>query len=378
MARKLTPEEQADLERRIKAGPVCELIGGVPFVTPYEGFELPWYLEPIIEEAREIGEKLDRPMRYSRDLLASYRNQLHRYIAVIERRIGVTVEQVVAATRGMTFGPQDEAERAELREEIRWNRRLLAYRTPTATPLPTMTADQRKTLDRIERKRREADAATRTAATYEDQTKAYDAATKAGDEALALSAKIQERQDAEWAALALQEIDALAKVRGDDLDVSHAGTRRRQTPLERLAAQPKDRTKSPLISPEQYAAGVRYGQTWQRLYGGKNGEGTGSGELDPLESRISDLKRLDEARGYARENVVDVGGRKIVSTGLGGDARLIKLCDDICGAELSLREAIGQDTRKRRRAFPMFKQALGLLALHYGLVKTREHELEAA
>jgi hypothetical protein len=183
--------------------------------------------------------------------------------------------------------------------------------------------------------------------------------------------RVSARRDASWSAAALQEIDALAKNRGEDLDGEKSGARVRVSPLVKLY-------RANLIDEAQYDAGKLYGATWQRLYAGKTGDGSGTGTLDPLESRISDLMRLDEARGYARENVVDVGGRKIVSTGLGGDARLIKLCDDICGAEKSLREAIGQDTRKRRRAFPMFKQALGLLALHYGLIRTRETELEAA
>jgi hypothetical protein len=49
--------------------PVVELIGGVPFVS-FEGVELPWYLDPLIEEAREIGAKLDSPFRYPAEVCA--------------------------------------------------------------------------------------------------------------------------------------------------------------------------------------------------------------------------------------------------------------------------------------------------------------------
>jgi hypothetical protein len=356
---------ESDQENR---EPICELIGGVPFVTPYEGYVVPWFLEPILEEAREIGRKLDNPLRFPADLRETYRNQVQRYVAVVERRIGVTPDQVIAATKGLSFGPQDEDAREQLRQEIRWKRRLLAYRAPSAGETPDMTETERKTLEKIERRRRDAEIETRAAKTPEEQTKAYDRATKAGDEALALMEKIRTRQESHWAAQAIAEIDQLAKLRKEDLEELKTGGRRRVSPLDRLL-------HNDLIDRDEHAAGVRYGKTWQRLYGGKTGDGTGCGDLDPLESRIADLKRLDEARGYA---IAPVGGRALTSSGLGGDARLIMLCDDICGAEKSLREAIGTSAHKRKVAMERLKTALGLLALHYGLRKTHEDELRAA
>lgn len=244
-------------------------------------------------------------------------------------------------------------------------------RVATALLECPMTADEIRSLAKIETRRQEAEAEQRYAVTDDQKRKAYAKAAKVGDDAMALMGRVGARRDASWSAAALQEIDVLAKGRGEDLDGEKAGARMRVSPLVRLY-------RGRLIDEAQYEAGKLYGTTWQRLYGGKTGDGTGRGTLDPLESRIADLMRLDEARGYARENVVDVGGRKIVSTGLGGDARLIKLVDDVCGAEKSLREAIGTSARVRKRAMEQLRRALGLLALHYGILKTRENDLKAA
>lgn len=362
MARKLNPDEQADLERRIEAGPVCELIGGVPFVLPYEGFEVPWFLAPILDEARAIGERLDGG-RYSTAMEVPHRGQVQRYLAVIERRIGVTPDQMIAATRGMCFGPEDEGEREAIREEIRLKRVYLTFKNPTPAPSVEMTADERRTLERIERRRRQAETELSAAKDQRQKLVAHHKAVVAGDEAMALTRRIRERQEKAWAATALQEIEFLSNLRGDALD-----GRVKKSPIDRLR-------DAELITEEQHKAGTIYGDTWRRLYGGKNGDGTGNGMLDPLESRIGDLKRLDSARGY---DIADVGGRVITANGLGGDARLIKLVDDVCGAEKSLREAIGTSARVRRRAMDQLRHALGLLSLHYGLVKTREDELKAA
>lgn len=231
-----------------------------------------------------------------------------------------------------------------------------------------LTADEIRTLEKIEGRRQDAERDQRVALTDEQRTRAYDKAAKAGDEALALMEKVKARSEAEWSAKALKEAEQLAKLRGDDTETTQSGCRLRASPLTRLY-------RAELIAEDEYDAGKLYGATWQRLYGGRNGDGTGCGDLDPLESRIADLKRLDEARGYA---IAEVGGRRIVGSGLGGDARLIKLCDDIAGAEKSLREAIGTSAHKRRVAMERLKLALGLLALHYGLRRTREDELRAA
>lgn len=196
---------------------------------------------------------------------------------------------------------------------------------------------------------------------------------RVGDRAIALQRRVDDRQSAEWVAEAVAEAAALAQLRGDALERAHGHT----GPLERLSPLVRLH-KAGIITDEQFGAGGRYGRTWRRLYANGNGSGTGNGELDPLESRIADLRRLDEARGYARENVVDVGGRRIVQTGLGGDARLVSLCDDVCGEEKSLRETLGTSAHKRKRGMDRLHFALGLLALHYGLIRTREDELKAA
>lgn len=196
---------------------------------------------------------------------------------------------------------------------------------------------------------------------------------RVGDRAISLQRRVDDRRDAEWVAHAVAEAAALAILRGDPLErlSGERGPMERVSPLLRLY-------RAGIVTEEQFGAGARYGTNWRRLYANAKGAGTGNPELDPLESRMADLRRLDEARGYARENIPDVGGRKIISTGLGGDARLIKLCDDICGAELSLRETIGTSAHKRKVAMDRLHFALGLLALHYGLIKTRESEQMAA
>jgi hypothetical protein len=364
MARKLSEKEQADLERRVEAGPVCELIGGVPFVLPYAGYEVPWFLAPILEEARKIGKRLDLAYNGSERTRAVYRNQVQRYLAVIERKIGITPDQMIAATRGMVFGPTDEGQRESLREDIRLKRVYLTFKNPTPAPAVEMTNDERRALDRIERRRRQGEAEMSQAKDHRQRMLAYQKSMQAIDEAMGLTRRIRDRQEKAWAATALQEIEFLATLRGDALD-----GRVRKSPLDRLR-------HAELITEEQHKAGCIYGDTWRRLYGGKNGDGTGCGTLDPLESRVADIGRLDQARGYA---IAEIGGRFIQpGTGLGGDARLIKLCDDICGAEKSLREAIGTSAHKRKIAMERLRTALGLLALHYGLIKTREDELRAA
>jgi hypothetical protein len=234
-----------------------------------------------------------------------------------------------------------------------------------------LTGDEVRTLERIEGRRHEAELEQRRATGEAQRKAAYAKATKAGEDAVELMRRVNARREAKWSARALAELDALADLRGEAMAKTPEGARVVIAPLARLY-------RAGLIFEPPYEAGKIYGATWQRLYGGRTGDGSGSGELDALESRIADLKRLDEARGYVRENRIDVGGRKIVPTGLGGDARLIALCDNICGAELSLRRAIGASAHKRKLAMPRFKTALGLLALHYGLLKTREDELRAA
>lgn len=196
---------------------------------------------------------------------------------------------------------------------------------------------------------------------------------RVGDRAIALEQRVKARMDAEWIARAVAEAAFLAALRGEALERlsgSH-GPLERVTPLVSLY-------RAGIVTEEQFGAGSRYGANWRRLYAGGKGAGTGNGELDPLESRIADLKRLDQARGYACENVADGGGRKITATGLGGDARLVSLCDDLCGAERSLRETIGTSASKRKKAMDRLHFALGLLALHYGILRTREDELRAA
>jgi hypothetical protein len=232
-----------------------------------------------------------------------------------------------------------------------------------------LSADEIRALERIEHRRQEADSDMRVAITPEQRQRAYAKAARAGEEAISLAARVSARREANWSASALREFDALAQIRGDAVDETSAGARQRVSPLLRLH-------RAKLITDEEFGGGARYAQTFQRLYGKPKGQGGGASDLDPLDGRIADLNHLDKARGYS---IPEGGtGRVLVASGLGGDARLISLVDKICGQELSLREAIGQDTRKRRRAFPMFKQALGLLALHYGLIKTREDELQAA
>lgn len=241
-----------------------------------------------------------------------------------------------------------------------------------------LTADEVRSLERLEVRRQEADAEQLRATTQDQKARAYAKAAKCGEDAVELMQRVNARRDARWSSRALKELDALADLRGEEFETTQVGARLRITPLMRLAKVPKDTRKPALISPEEFAAGMRYGMTWQRLYGGAKGEQTGDGTLDPLESRLAYLKRLDEARGYARFNASDMGGRQIVETGLGGDARLISLIDTVCGQEQSIRQAVGTSPHKRKVAMGRLKLGLGLLALHYGLIRVRDDELRAA
>lgn len=221
-----------------------------------------------------------------------------------------------------------------------------------------LTDAELKELHRIERARMAASTRTQQSAV--------------GDRAVALQKRVEVRREEDWRSYTRIETKALAEGRGEAVEEGAQGQIIRKHVLERLK-------EARVITPEEAAAGAKYGLTWQRLYA--NGlirsnlaeSGGGSSELDPLDARIKDLVSLTRARGLHE----DMHGR-IVDEGLRGDARLIKLCDDICGRGLTLREAIGSDTRKRRRFRILLKQALGQLALYYGYLKTREDEQMAA
>lgn len=232
-----------------------------------------------------------------------------------------------------------------------------------------LTADEIRTLERIEGRRQEADSDMRVAITPEQRTRAYAKAARAGEEALALAHRVASRRESQWSAEALREFDALAQLRGDDAEETQTGARQKASPLLRLH-------RAKLITDEQFAAGERYGRTFQRLYGAPKGQGGGSADLDPLDGRIADLRRLDEARGYS---IPEGGtGKVLVVSGLGGDARLIYLCDKICGEERSIREVIGTSGHKRKINMDRLRTALNMLAVHYSIYKTYAEELRAA
>lgn len=227
---------------------------------------------------------------------------------------------------------------------------------------PTLTENERDELDRIERAR--------------GMARTNDQRARAGDRAIALQRKVDGREQSEWLANALGECDRLAELRDEDIikPIGAMGRRERRTTLRRLF-------DGGLITEEEHAAGKWYGETWQRLYerglfrsnlDDRSGGG-GGGDLDPLDARVLDIQRLSAARGYDE----DESGRQIKS-GLLGDARMIQLCDDICGRDMTLKQAIGGDTRKRRRFRAKLKAALGLLALHRGILKVRDQDQRAA
>ena len=96
--------------------PELMMLGPVPFVIPSKGLALPCYLEAKIKESRYEAARQSIAVR------PDWR-QVQRLVADLERRIGTTPDQIITATRGMTFdrgcGPRSVQSRQAVRRAER-------------------------------------------------------------------------------------------------------------------------------------------------------------------------------------------------------------------------------------------------------------------
>ena len=187
--------------------------------------------------------------------------------------------------------------------------------------------------------------------------------------------KAQGRAEAAALEAGLAESRALAEARGAAFDRPAAKRSETPRPLRRLTGLAWLKAKGRL-NEDQLAAGLRYGAVWRRAQGearlssilGNDGLAAGTGGGGPTIARVM-------AEGEARAHA----GAKLAMyrRQLQGEPALVAACDQVCGAELTPREA-SANGRDAGVTEAMLGVALNLLARAAGAPSTpraREDEL---
>jgi hypothetical protein len=167
----------------------------------------------------------------------------------------------------------------------------------------------------------------------------------------------QTRREAAEVAAGVEETIALRRARGEALTgpvarAPRATPYRRQPGLDWLAAKGR-------IDPRARAAGERYGAAWRRA---RHDEIALPSSLNP-HIRAGGFTSPDPTQVLARAEATAAAARRLADyrRRLQGQPDMIAACDQVCGRELTPREAAGPD-RDAIRLEAVLKVALDILA----------------
>lgn len=176
------------------------------------------------------------------------------------------------------------------------------------------------------------------------------------DRLIAVDPSARRRAEARALSAGVRETVALSMARGAEFEAPAAEKPEREKPYRRLAGLVWLARKGRLTA-AQVLAGEDYGESYRRA---ETGGGIGSSlAIQPGASQGTPLAvvvRQAEARSLAAARLAVLRER------LGGQADLIAACDQVCGRELTPREATGGE-REAGRLEAVLAVALDLLCV---------------
>lgn len=187
----------------------------------------------------------------------------------------------------------------------------------------------------------------------------YDPARTTRERLLNLERQAKTRAEAREVAQGVAETVSLERGRGAAFDKAAAGKGGRETPYRRMGGLEWLARKG-RITARQQAAGERYGEAWRRA---RQTAVIGSTlEVQPG-SNVPGAPPLGMILRQAAGRSQAEGMLMLYRARLMGQGDLIGACDQVCGRELTPREAAGGD-RDAARLEAVLTVALDILASH--------------